>query len=54
MPLSDEEKQRIRDEEMVRLQAREEYRAHRHWRTAVFWAVMIVVLFLMWNVVKTG
>jgi hypothetical protein len=34
MPLSVEEKQRIREEEVVRLQARREYRARQNWRIA--------------------
>lgn len=60
MPLTEQEKQRIRDEEVVRLETRDEYRRKHglpstawEWKTALFWVVLICVAVLLWTVLRT-
>jgi hypothetical protein len=60
MPLSDSEKQRIREEEQFRMQVREEYRATHppkglpgaEWKTAIFWIVLVAAAVLLWSVMR--
>jgi len=61
MALSEDEKTRIREEELLRLQTREEFRImHRHTRpqdhvnTVVFLIIFAVVFAGMWMVVRSG
>ena len=58
MALTDEEKQRIREEEMVRLLAREEYQSQRRQRAAapiaiVATCVVLTVLVLAFTILRT-
>lgn len=61
MSLTEAEKQRIREEELVRLQARDEYRlTHRtppipchSRRTLLFWAMAILAVLLLWSIART-
>lgn len=46
MPLTEQEKQRIREEERVRLETRDEYRR-------IFRVVLICVAVLLWTVLRT-
>lgn len=57
MPLSNEDKQRIREEEAFREQVRQEQRAARvqadQWKIYVFWGVLMAVAILMFVVVRS-
>jgi len=58
MPLTDEEKQRIREEELVRLQARDEYQGRNRNRTiapvAMGLSVFVVAaLMIAFNLLRT-
>jgi hypothetical protein len=58
MGLSEQEKQRIREEELFRMQVREEYqkahrpRANQNWRTAVFWVVSALAAIALWAAIR--
>ncbi len=59
MALSEQEKQRIREEELFRMQVREEYMqaqqpsiASKNWRTAIFWVVLVVVAIVLWAITR--
>lgn len=62
MRLSEDEKQRIREEELVRLQAREEFqrsqptlqRPQRRQQTFVYSAVVLGVLMLLWTLARSS
>ena len=58
MALSDEERQRIREEELVRLQAREEFRStvapKNHARLLAIALVFIAALLILWNVLNSS
>ena len=58
MALSNDDKQRIREEEAYRLQVRDELRAARRpsqgFKTAVFWIVLVAVAVLLFAVVRTS
>jgi hypothetical protein len=59
MALSEDERQRIREEELVRLQAQEEFRAMHpttrwkdRWHSLSLWLFCFGVLMGLWQVVK--
>lgn len=55
MALSDEEKQRIRDEEIVRIQVRHELRRFRSdpRKSAVFWVLFVTVAVFLFIAVRS-
>jgi hypothetical protein len=52
MALTDEQKQRIREEEIERIRVRRELSSGDARKTVIFWCVLIAVAFLLWTVVK--
>ena len=53
MPLTENEKQRIREEEIERLKARREYRGAPR-NVAIFWSFFTVVSVLLYTLVRSG
>jgi len=58
MALSEEDRQRIREEELVRLQAQEEFRLRsrppqNRVGMLLVWAIVIAALLILWNVLQT-
>jgi hypothetical protein len=61
MALTDEQKQRIREEEIERLRVRRELSGDpkpspegQARKTVIFWSVLIAVAVLLWSVVKSS
>jgi Flp pilus assembly protein TadB len=58
MALSEQDKRRIREEEVYRLQVREEHRQSaqegNNWKTVVFWIVLVAVAVGLYVLVRRG
>jgi hypothetical protein len=58
MPLSEQEKQRIREEETYRLQVRDELQKSasepNRWKVAAFWSVLVAVAVLLFTLMRRG
>ena len=58
MALSEQDKQRIREEELYRLQVRDEHRqtteAANRWKVVVFWAVMAGAAILLFALIRSN
>jgi hypothetical protein len=54
MALTDEQRQRIREEEIERIRVRRELSGGDPRKTVIFWCVLIAVAFLLWSVVRSS
>ena len=58
MALSEQDKQRIREEETYRLKVRDELRQAasepNRWKTLVFWAVLVAAAVLLFTLMRRG
>ena len=58
MALSEQDKQRIREEETYRLKVRDELQqaanAPNRWKVTVFWAVLVALAILLFTLVRRG
>jgi len=53
MTLTDEQRQRIREEEIERIRVRRELSGDPR-KTVIFWCVLIALAFLLWSVARSS